>query len=202
MIIYLSCTFHGKSEQDVHSLGTRDGERAVLTEMSRMFLSEILRCMHWSVCSFFTGLWQLAQERTMTGGVSPATSAALAAAQAAAAAMPPIVFNRLGVAAATQPALPMQPLAPIQPAVSTRPQNQGDLEQLDQSSAAQTTELVTLLAQARLAHYQDALSALGVAETSDLHKCSDDQLVEVGMTTVELRRLRRKLGNAYIQSIF
>ena len=53
--------------------------------------------------------------------------------------------------------------------------------------------VVDVLARAQLSQHVPALLELGIFESEDLALCKDEELIAAGLTTVEIRRLRRKL---------
>eukprot|EP01047_Picozoa_sp_COSAG01_P106796 COSAG01_NODE_35868_length_525_cov_1.640845_1_plen_134_part_10 len=56
--------------------------------------------------------------------------------------------------------------------------------------------LETFLVGANLSAYTDKITSLGAAEVADLKDIEDAELSGLGMTTIEIRRLRRQATNA------
>ena len=54
--------------------------------------------------------------------------------------------------------------------------------------------VAAILEQAQLQQYTGALSELGCVDINDLTEFEYDDLVGVGMTTIEIKRLLRNLG--------
>jgi hypothetical protein len=55
-------------------------------------------------------------------------------------------------------------------------------------------DLGGFLASANLAQHGEALGALGCTEVADLHVLTDDDCASAAMKPLEIRRMRRKLG--------